>query len=370
MAPVIAIDASRAEIIERTGTETYSFELLRAMAPQVPDDWDVHLFARTFPSEIADAFRPPSTAHAIPFPRLWTHLRLSTALARLRPDLLFVPSHVIPAIHPPSVVTVHDLGFVHEPEAHTDAQRRMLKLTTRWNARVARHIIAISETTRRDLVDLYAVSPSRITVIHHGVCEQFRPQPPEEIRRVRARYGLPESFVLAVGTVQPRKNLARLAQAVRALRVAEPELHLVVAGKRGWKSDDVVWEVENALPGNLARLLNYVDGSDLPALYAASSCTALVSTYEGFGLPVLEAMASGAPVVVSDTPALVEVAGGAAEIVPSTDIQAIAAGIGRVISAPEGNRDAGTARAAGFTWARTARETIEVLDREARRAAD
>jgi glycosyltransferase involved in cell wall biosynthesis len=368
VAPVIAIDASRTEIRERTGTETYSVELLRAMAAHVPDDWDVHLYARRFPSDIRDTVAALGNMHAIPFPRLWTHVRLATSLARLRPDLLFVPSHVIPLVHPPSVVTVHDLGFVHEPEAHTTSQRRMLDLTTRWNARVARHIIAISETTKRDLIDLYGVSPERVTVIHHGVGAQFRPQPADEIIRVRDRYNLPDTFVLAVGTVQPRKNLARLAMAVRTLRETNPDLHLVVAGKRGWKSDEVIRDIEHALPGDAVRLLNYVDGSDLPALYAASACTALVSTYEGFGLPVIEAMASGAAVVASDTPALIEVAGGAAEVVPATDVTGIAAGIGRVLGSPDQYRTDGTTWAANFTWGRTAQHTIGVLDREARRA--
>jgi glycosyltransferase involved in cell wall biosynthesis len=289
---------------------------------------------------------------------------VSAEMIRNAPDLLFVPSHVIPLVHPRSVVTVHDLGYLHEPEAHPASQRRMLNLTTRWNARVASHVIAISETTRQDLVGLNHVPAEKISVIPHGVSSHFRPAPESEIARVRARYGLPERFVFSVGRIQPRKNLGRLARAVAVVRQSYPDLVMVVAGKAGWMSDQVLGEIKASFPGEAFRQLGYVPHPDLPALYSCASVVAMVSTYEGFGLPVLEAMGSGAPVIVSDTPALVEIASDAALVAKATSVTDIAGQIAKVLSEP-GLREhmfaAGIDRAADFTWERTARETVAVL---------
>ena len=145
----------------------------------------------------------------IPSPRLWTHLRLSAEMARHRPDLLFVPSHVIPLLHPRSVVTVHDLGYLHELGAHPAAQRHMLDLTTRWNAR-ARQIIAISATTRQDLIERYRTPPDRIAVIHHGVGAQFKPASSDEISAVRTNTRSPINLYLRSAQSSPAKILHAL----------------------------------------------------------------------------------------------------------------------------------------------------------------
>src|SRR5690349_2259731 len=150
MAKRIAIDASRAVLPIRTGTETYARELIRALADQIPEHWSVQYYVNAISDVDRDWLSASGTVRQIPAPRLWTHARLSTSLFRERPDLLFVPAHVIPALHPPSVVTIHDLGYLHQADAHPAVQRRMLDATTRWNARVARRIIAISEATRGD----------------------------------------------------------------------------------------------------------------------------------------------------------------------------------------------------------------------------
>ena len=184
MSALVGIDASRYAIAHRTGTETYSWELLRAIArlPSIPFNirWYVnHASAKPFA-----ALGATGDIRTIPFPRFWTHLRLSAEIARHRTDLLFVPSHVVPLVHPRSVVTIHDLGYLHEPGAHPAAQRHMLDLTTRWNAR-ASQIIAISETTRRDLIEHYHTPHEKITVIHHGVGDQFQLAPTADIAAVR-----------------------------------------------------------------------------------------------------------------------------------------------------------------------------------------
>jgi glycosyltransferase involved in cell wall biosynthesis len=362
MTAIVGIDASRYAVAQRTGTETYSWELLRAIArlPHLPFDirWYVNHASTTPFTELAGA----GEVRTIPSPRLWTHLRLSAEMAGHRPDLLFVPSHVIPLLHPRSVVTVHDLGYLHEPGAHPAAQRHTLDLTTRWNAR-ARQIIAISATTRQDLIERYRTPPDRIAVIHHGVGAQFKPASSDEISAVRHKYALPDQFVLALGTIQPRKNLARLAGAVAGL----DGVALVTAGRRGWMADDVVAGIRAALP-EPGRWIEtgYVSTEDAPALISAASALALVSTYEGFGLPVLEAMACATPVVISDTPALVEIAGGAARIAASTDVDSIRTAVASALATP---RDVepfvarGLVRAAAFSWDACAAQTVDLLAR-------
>jgi glycosyltransferase involved in cell wall biosynthesis len=362
--PTVGIDASRYPGEIRTGTETYSRELLDAMAELDNLPFQVRLYVNLSDAGADEKLGRLGELRRLPFPRLWTHGRLSFEMLHHRPDLLFVPAHVIPLAHPRSVVTIHDLGYLHEPEAHPVRQRRFLDLTTRWNARVSAHIIAISDTTRADLVQRYGTPAEKITVIHHGVSDRFAPAPPDEQVRIRTRYRLPDQFVLAVGTIQPRKNLARLAGAVSRLQVDSPGLALVVAGKRGWMADRVLSDISRALPSGLVHELGYVPLSDVAALYSAASVTALVSTYEGFGLPALEALACESPLVFSDTPALVEVAGDVARIANATSVGDIAARIAATLSDPDREHMSrrGRAHAAKFSWSDTAKQTVGVLD--------
>jgi len=281
-------------------------------------------------------------------------------MARHRPDVLFVPAHVVPIVHPRSVVTIHDLGYLHEPDAHPPHQHRMLDLTTRWSARSATRIVAVSESTKRDLIDRHSVGPAKIAVIPLGVSDDFRPLEPAAVDRVRAAHRLPDRFVLAVGTIQPRKNLAVLAASMASL----PDLPLVIAGKPGWLADRVMSDLAEPIRAGRVRMLGYVPDGDLPALYGAASCVAFVSRFEGFGLPAIEAMACGTPVVASDRGALPEVVGDAALIVAADDPGQIARAIRSVVDEPVLHahlRGAGLNRASLYTWRATAEATLSVL---------
>jgi glycosyltransferase involved in cell wall biosynthesis len=262
------------------------------------------------------------------------------------------------------VVTIHDLGYLHEPEGHTRQQRRMLDLTTRWSARQAERIIAISEATRGDLIEQYGTPSERIAVIPHGVSPHFRPASDGEMHTVREKHGLPERFLLAVGTVQPRKNLVTLAAAVERLWAEGFDLPVVVVGKLGWRAQDVIAGLHGALARGAVRILGYVPRDDLPALYSAAAVIPFVSRYEGFGLPALEAMACGTPVVVSDRGALPEVTAGHATVLDADDAEAIAWAI-RELLTDDGLRarrsEAGLRHAACFSWRRTAEATLALL---------
>jgi len=358
---LIGIDASRAARGERTGTEKYSFELIR------------HLVALDQKNRYRLYFdRPPfcelrianCELRVMPFPRLWTHVRLSWEMMHRPPDVLFVPAHVLPIVHPPrSVVTVHDLGYLYFPRTHRVLDRLYLDLSTRHNARAAAHIIADSQATKRDLMERYGVDPAKIAVVYPG-CDvaAFHPLDAGAVESVKARYGIAGDYILFVGTIQPRKNLVRLIEAYRKLEAGSWKL--VIAGKKGWLYEAVFRRVrELGLEGQVV-FTGYVAEEDLPALFSGARLFVFPSLYEGFGLPVLEAMACGTPVVCSNASSLPEVAGDAALLFDPLDVEGMAAAMDRVLR-DEALRaeliERGLKRARRFSWEKCARETLAVL---------
>ena len=360
-APVVGIDASRISVGQRTGTENYSLQITKALlAGEAPWQWRLYTnaLAADFPIELTSR----SDVRSIPSPRLWTHYRLSREMLRHRPDVLFVPAHVVPLVHPPTVVTIHDLGYLHVPDAHPARQRRMLDLTTRWSARVARQIIVPSGRTRDDLVAHYGTPGAKITVVHHGIDERFFLDVPAPDASFRDRYGLRRPYVLAVGTIQPRKDYPTLA---RAMRDAGPDHDLVIAGKRGWMANDVLAELNDCGLGERLRILDYVPDPDLPALYAGGDLFVQPSAFEGFGMPVLEAMAVGTPVVSATGSSLSEIGGDAADWFDPGDADSLASTMQRILG-ESATRDAmstrGRAWASGFTWERAAQKTRMIIE--------
>jgi glycosyltransferase involved in cell wall biosynthesis len=358
---VIGIDASRLSVGQRTGTETYTYQLLSALARLNIDD-PIRLYLNAV--ESADLASMSGEPVCMPFPRFWTHGRLSWEVLRRPPEVLFVPAHVVPAVHPRTVVTIHDLGYLHEAAAHTPSQRRMLDWTTRWSCHAATRIIAISETTKQDLQTAYHIAADRISVIPHGVDPAFHPRANAEIAAIKQRYHLPDDYILAVGTIQPRKNLGRLAAAMKSVERAGLPHRLVIAGKRGWFAEQVDQEIDASGMRNRVQFINYVAQHDLPALYSGAALFCFPSLYEGFGLPALEAMATGVPAVVSNRGSLPEVVGDAAITVDPLDVDALGEVLATLLrDAPRRAElaDQGRRRAQGFSWERTARETLAVL---------
>ncbi len=367
---LIGIDASRATLARRTGTETYSVRLIRALIGLGAG----HRF-RLYTNGAADV---PDTSEAtgawydiraIPFPRLWTHIRLSAEMVARPPDVLFVPSHVLPLIHPQrSVVTVHDLGYRHYPEAHRTRDRLYLDWSTYWNARQAAAVIVDSLATRDDLVQGYGIDPSKVRVVYLGRAEAISPVRDERVLAgVRKRFGIAGRYLLYVGTLQPRKNLARVIGAFGRL-AGDPtigELQLVLAGKRGWLYDDLFAQV--ARLGLEGRVLfpGYVEDADLPALLSGAAAFVFPSLYEGFGIPVLEAGACGVPVITSNTSSLPEVAGDAALLVDPHDVDAIADAMYRLMTDEALRAELarrGRENVKRFSWEQCARETLAVLE--------
>ncbi len=360
---LVGIDASRAVRLARTGTEWYSFEVIRALLRR-PTPTRYRLYfdrdpGATFPR--SDRLEE----RVIRLPRLWTHFRLSAEIVRHPPDRLFVPSHVIPLVCPvPAVATIHDVGYLWYREAYSPLRWTLLHLGTLWNVRAARRLVVDSEATARDLTTHFGVAPERLRVAYLGGPEPRVVDPSD----VLARYALPPRYLLFVGTLQPRKNLNRALRAFAIARQATRlPLALVLAGQPGRDAPRLRGMVAALGLENDVRWLGYVPDADRPALFAGATAFVFPSLYEGFGLPALEAMAWGTPVLASSAGSLPEVVGDAGLLVDPYDVDELARAMERLLddaALRERLIEAGRRRAATFTWERCA-ATVEAVIQEA-----
>ncbi len=330
---IFGIDASRAAKAQRTGTETYSLELIKQFATLATADSRLRLYTPHPPQHADWPDSPHVETRVIPLPRLWTHLRLAAELTQHPPNLLFVPAHVLPLYAPvPTLVTVHDLGYRHYPQAHGRFSRWYLDWTTRRHARVATRLIADSLATKVDLVRFYQADPDRVQVVYLGRDPQLsRVDDAATIATVKAKYQIAGAYLLYLGTLQPRKNLVRLVQAFQQATATDGSLKLVIAGRKGWLYEEIFAEVERLRLTERVIFTGYVSAGDKAALLSGATAYLFPSLYEGFGLPILEAMACGVPVLTSNSSSMPEVAGEAALLVNPHDTAAIAEGVRQLL---------------------------------------
>jgi glycosyltransferase involved in cell wall biosynthesis len=266
------------------------------------------------------------------------------------------------------VVTIHDLSFLTHPECHTRENIAHASGGARDAVAWADALIAVSQHTRHDMIERLGADPERVVVTYLAPPPHYvREEDPMILSRVRKTYQLPPQFVLFVGSLEPRKNVTRLLAAYAQLHPAlRREVHLVLAGGRGWLNDDVRSTVERLGVADRVHFIGYVKEADLPAVYSLATVFAYPSLYEGFGLPVVEAMQCGTPVLTSNVSALPEVAGEAAVLVSPANVEEIAAGLTRLLEDAGLRaelRARGYARAQAFSWERCARETLAVYRR-------
>lgn len=367
--PIIGLNAlllSQDAGYRNAGLSRYIRQLLRHLPTAAPD---MNLVAYVSDPSLSmsgwTGHRPAWDTSRAPGRILWEQLAQPWALRRDGVDLVHALVNVGPVVHPcPVVVTIHDLTFIRFPELFPSERRGYLQRMTRWTARRAARIIVDSASTGQDVEQLLDVPAERIAVVYPGLNEGMSRPASASIAELRARYDLPEQFVLFVGTLEPRKNITLLLD-VWALLASHHGMcpTLVIAGGKGWFYETLETRVRALGLADSVRFVGYVADDDLPAWYAAATLFVFPSLYEGFGFTPLEAMACGTPVIVSSTSSLPEVVGAAGLALPPDDPEAWADAVASLLSLPKRlgtMAQSGVAQAARFSWSTTAHQTAEI----------
>ncbi|MEA2628205.1 MAG: hypothetical protein QOJ10_665 [Chloroflexota bacterium] len=345
----------------QAGIGVYTREILHAMAVDRPDC--------RFTVYVPEGVRAPGPEPGIGYrplpgaPIIGRHLQWPARIRRLRPNAYFGPAGALPlgSVGCPTVITVHDLAIYRNPGWFPGRQPLSTRVVFPRSLDRADAIIAVSNTTAQDIEDMFGIPSSRIDVVPHGVSSRYRPMGSEDLAAARGRLRLPERFILFVGTIEPRKNLTTLLSAWAMLR-DRPDL--VIVGAWGWRYEEIREQI-----GRLGDKVHHIEGLDpveLPAVYNLARVLAHPAWYEGFGLPPLEAMASGTPVVVSDRASLPELVGDAGLVAAADDPEAWRRALESVVEDADvaaGMRRRGILRAAQFSWGRSAGLTWRAVDR-------
>jgi glycosyltransferase involved in cell wall biosynthesis len=369
----VAFDYTSA-IFQRAGVGRYTRSLAAELAPLLSDDdefvlWSTSL-SRTPLSISSTGARYRGISRRVPLsPRaaaiLWQRMRLGIPIDRLigKPDLLHEPDFVAPPVKAPLVATIHDLSYLVVPEFAHPNLKRYLESSVPRTIRRAAHLIAVSEMTRQDIIERCHVEPSRVSTIYNGVDGWFYKPDAAAVERALEHFGLRQPYFIIVGTVEPRKNHLALLHAFAQLYEKRKDVSLAIVGNPGWLSEPIIAEIEKSAMSMPVRYLRFVDDTWIPALYAGSVALVAPSWYEGFGLPVLEAMACGAAVITSDRGSLPEIASGNAILVPPGDIEALAASMERLLDDSSLRADLvlrGREHAATFSWRAAAEAHIKL----------
>jgi len=367
---LVGIDASRTVAGKLTGTEYYAVNLIQAIATL--DQHNQYRLYFNVPFQKPIVRQENFQMRVMPFPRLWTQLRLALECLLDPPQILFVPSHTLPVIRSPktkTIVTVHDLGAEFLAEYHQFPQKLYLNRSTEYVARHADHLIAVSNSTKNDLQKIFQVPEKRVTVVYEGVdLERFKPlKEKKDLERIRQKYQLKNEFLLFVGTIQPRKNLANLIEAFALyLQESKKNIDLVLVGKKGWLTDEIYAKPKLLGIQEKVFFLDYVAESDLPYFYNLASLFVLPSLYEGFGLPILEAMACGCPVAGSDCSSIPEVIGEAGLLFNPNSPQEISRSIHEMLENENLRAEKisqGLKRVKGFSWEKAAQKTLQLFEK-------
>lgn len=361
----IGIDYTAA-VRQRAGIGRYARSLIRALARRDHENDYVLLSAGKEPD--AEPWPANFSLRALPVTDrhlsiLWQKLRLPLPVEWLtgRLDLFHSPDFVLPPVRKArTVLTIHDLSFLRHPECSSPALLEYLMSAVPRSVARADLILADSQSTQHDLIELMGMDPARIRVVYPAVDDTFAPSDQANVAAVRARHDIGGPYILSLGTLQPRKNYVRLIEAFRILKDTSDIPHrLVIGGGPGWLYEPIYETIETLGLQDEVRMLGYVDEGDLPALYTGADVFCFPTLYEGFGIPVLEAMACGTPVVASNTSSLPEAAGDAALLVSPTDTEAMAEALGRAITNTDMRErliQSGLVQCQRFSWSDSARD--------------
>lgn len=371
---------------EKAGIAHYTYHLVKSLLRLNRVDEFVLFFDHRAKNIYRDFLEPNTVIRFFNYseykkylPFVYSHILAASTLTSEKLDIYHSPANVVPLNYQGAfTVTIHDLAIYRDPGVFPSRQGFSIKYLVPKSLNRARKIIAVSESTKKDVVDFFHLPPSRIQVIYEGVDHsRFGGASDTETLRtyLQKTYRIKKRFLLFVGTLEPRKNLIRLLEAVYRLASSDREFarsyQLVLAGSPGWLYKEIYEEVKSRQLSDIVVFTGYLPAADLPKFYAAAELFVYPSLYEGFGLPVLEAFASGVPVITSNSSSLVEIAGTAAELVDPYDIEGLAAAIRRVLSdkaLAESLREKGKLRAKEFSWDKCAQQTMELYRQVAGKA--
>lgn len=364
---IIGIDGNEANVRQRVGSNIYAYSLLDWFA-KLDQDRRFTVYLKSKPISDLPSSRENWQYRVLKPGKLWTRWRLplDLYLNNPRPNIFFTPGHYAPKFCPvPFAISIMDLSFVHYPEMFIRQDLYQLVSWTRDSVRRASHIFTISQFSKDDIIKHYSIPEEKITVTYPGYDQErlAKDISAEEIIRVKKAYGITGDYLIYLGTLQPRKNLKKLIAAFAQLK--KDDLNLVIAGKRGWLYSEILNEGKRLGIEKRVVFTDYLNSKDTPALIKGSRALVLVSLYEGFGIPVLEAMALGVPSVIAETSSLPEIGGDLAITVDPNAVKSITRGLYRVIQLNESQRKEisvkSKERAKEFTWKKAAEKTLEGL---------
>ncbi len=376
---ILAIDGYEANVSHRVGIGRYAYEILCWLHALLAnrDDITVRVYLPSQPrGDMPKA--GPHWMYCVRKPsKLWTFIALPLSIYRDSPkaDVVFSPTHYVPRfISTPRVMSVMDLSYLYFPELFRNKDLLQLTEWTKYSVSKASAVLTISEYSKNDIIKMYGKRSAAVHVTYPGLSMPSQKKDPPTATDIFKKYSLPKRFILSVGTIQPRKNYEKLIEAFSLFLKAEPEksgdINLVIIGKKGWLFEGILRSSETHGVKSKVKFLDFVPDGELPTFYRCASCFALPSLYEGFGLPVLEAMANECPVVVSNVSSLPEIAGDAGIYVDPNSPSDIASGL--VKATRERNQAAGRSRVRSglkqvqrFTWEKAAKQTLNVLEQVA-----
>jgi len=401
---IIGIDASRANLNHKTGTEWYSFYLIKNLAAiDRTNTYWLYVQDKPLPELAAAVKDNPNFTFKLlnwPFYSFWTLGRLTLEMLWRRPDVLFVPAHVLPLVSPRRTVnTIHDIAFIREKNLYLSAKVKTdwqglrpfinffvrsitlgryrsesldyLYWSTAYALRHARKIIAVSHFTRQEILDHYKETPpEKVVVVSNGYNSgSYRPDlDPIKTQEVLARHNLVQPYFLYVGRLEKKKNTPTLVDSFALMRESHPELEearLVLVGDAGFGFDEVKYEIELFNLNSRVNLPGWIAEEDMPYIFNGARAFIFPSRHEGFGIPVLQALGAGLPAAVSDLAVLREVAGDSVLYFNPRDKKSLADALARVFQDEELRarlREQGLSRVRLFSWEKCARETLNVLE--------
>lgn len=359
----IGIDGNDANVMKKVGVSVYTWELLTRFHAQASEQLQFTIYLRARPNEDMPKTNTYWRYQVVNGPFLWSRIWLPLYLyTHDAPTVFFSPTHYTPRFNPsPLVVTIHDLAYFYFSNEFLKKDLYKLKNWTKESVDKAAAIIAVSDSTKQDVNKWYGTPLDKVIRIYNGFSQYKGTKSPDSYKK----YGLKRhKYLLYVGTLQPRKNVTAIIHALKALETQFPDLQLALVGRRGWLFEGILKTIRELGLSEKVKELGYVPNEDLSGLYKNSACLVLPSFYEGFGIPVLEALSQGAPVVTSNTSSLPEVGGDACLYVDPNDTMQLATAIERLMTDEGLRKDLhtkGLAQVKKFSWDTCATETLEVL---------